>query len=296
MSNELAIAPKRTESELALQQMNQEQIELLKRTVCKGATNDELALFVHVCNRTGLDPFAKQIHAVKRKGVMTIQTGIDGYRLIAARTKEYEGQGAPEWCGGDGKWIDVWLSKEPPAAARVRVYRTGFREPAVGIATYSTYVQHKSDGGVNVFWKKMAPEMLAKCAEALALRKAFPADLSGIYAEEEMLQAGNDPDAPLVPLPQRVSDSKPEPEEEAEDAALVVSGVIDDVTVAKGETNGKKWTRYDVHLNDTRFATFSETLATAAKEMKEAGVVVSLEYKEGQHGNTLIDMIEEPTE
>ena len=144
-----------------------------------------------------MDPFSKQIYAIKRwdpesqREVMTFQVGIDGFRAKADSTGLYEGQADPEWCGADGQWKDVWLSPEPPRAARVRLFRTGFRQPMTGIASYSEYVQVKKDGTPNSVWKKSPANQLAKCAEALAFRKAFPEQLGGLYSDDEMGQADN---------------------------------------------------------------------------------------------------------
>ncbi len=162
-----------------------DQVELVKRTVAKGATDDELKIFLYQAERTGLDPLSRQIHFVKRGGQGTIQTGIDGLRVVADRKG---------LAGIDDSVYDPVDESEPhPQKATVTVYRLmdSGRCPFTASARWSEYAPD-TKAREGFMWRKMPYFMLGKCAEALALRKAFPADLSGIYADEEMDQARND--------------------------------------------------------------------------------------------------------
>lgn len=174
----------------------EERKQLIKDSYCRDASDLEFELFMAVCNRLQLDPVARQIYAVKRwdsglkRMALTPQISIDGQRLVAERSGRYEGQTEPLWCGKDGKWKDVWLSKEPPAAAKVGVYRTGCRDAIYAVARWDSYAQRTKNGDITKMWASMGDVMLAKCAESLALRKAFPAELSGAYTDVEMAQSG----------------------------------------------------------------------------------------------------------
>jgi len=162
-----------------------DQVDLIKRTVCSGASDDELKLFLMIAKHSGLDPFSRQIYAVMRKDksigkyVMTVQTSIDGFRLTAARTGQHAGTDDVEY--------DSEIAPNPKWA-RVTVYRlvAGHRVPYTAKARWEEYLPQ--DG---FMWRKMPYLMLGKCAEALALRKAFPAELSGVYTADEMDQAEN---------------------------------------------------------------------------------------------------------
>lgn len=202
-----------TREAAALVDFTPEQIGLVKRTICKpkgrDATNDELALFVGQCKRTGLDPFARQIYAVFRKSrgqeQMTIQVGIDGLRLIAERSGHYLGQIGPLWCGQDGQWRETWIDQRPPVAAKVIVRKAIGQHIAEtpAVAHWTEYIP-MYDGKPQGLWTDKPALMLAKCAEALALRKAFPNDLSGLYTDAEMDRA----DAPGQVLPAQTAQAR----------------------------------------------------------------------------------------
>lgn len=177
-------------------QLQPEDVQTLRETYGADLTDSEFRLFLAVAQERGLNPLNRQIHPVKRGGQgnskMVIQTAIDGFRLIAQRTGAYAGQTAKQWCGLDGRWTDVWISDQAPLAARVGVHKRGFVEPLYAVAHYREYVQRTSGGEPNAMWKKMPANQLAKCAEALALRIAFPEELSGMYTDDEMAQDDSD--------------------------------------------------------------------------------------------------------
>ena len=163
--------------------------DLIKSVFFKGCSNDEVELFLHVCKKTGLDPMMKQIYPVKRwssaekKEVMTCQTSIDGFRLIAERTGRYcPGKEATHIYNKEGELVSATTYVK-------KMTMDGTWHEVAATAFYDEYVQKTKEGKVTQFWERMPHVMLAKCAESLALRKAFPADLSGLYTSEEMSQS-----------------------------------------------------------------------------------------------------------
>ncbi|HVI10513.1 MAG TPA: phage recombination protein Bet [Candidatus Binatia bacterium] len=176
-----------------------DQIELIKRTIAKGASDEELALFLAVARRHRLDPFTRQLHLVPRwdkhlvnadgsKGgyVRIIQIGIDGYRQMASRYPDFGSISDAEY--GEIREI-AKTGIKAPEWARIRVYKKGLAEPSVGTAYWPEFMPNHLLNEPGAFlWKRMPKHMLAKCAEALALRKAYP-DLADIYTKEELTAA-----------------------------------------------------------------------------------------------------------
>lgn len=165
---------------LAQDEWTDARVDLVKRTYCKGVSDDEFELFIEVCKRTGLSPLARQIYAIMRKSdgkpQMTIQVGIDGFRLIADRTGRY----VP---GREVSYTYDDKGKVATATAYVKKLVAGEWHEVAATVRWEEFA-----AGGN-FWNSMPHHQLGKVAEVHALRRAFPADLSGIYSPEEMDQA-----------------------------------------------------------------------------------------------------------
>lgn len=189
---------------------NQKQIDILKNSICKGVSNEEFEIFLMACSKTQLDPFMRQIYAVKRKAkkpdgswgeTMTIQTGIDGYRLIAERTGCYAPGPEPTYMyDSNGQLVSAsaYIKKQTKDGTWHTVSASAYTDEYIQTFIDKQTGEKKASG----MWGNMPRTMLAKCAEAQALRKAFPAEMSGVYTKEEMQQADPVDITPKISLEQ----------------------------------------------------------------------------------------------
>lgn len=160
------------------QQQEQSHREIIKEMYFKGSTDAEFEAFMMLCKKTGLDPIAKQIYVMKTGGRMVTLVSIDGLRLVAERSGRYAPGREPTYTyNQDGKLIS--------ATAYVKKQTQDGSWHEVASSAHLAEFEKKS----SPIWKDMPHVMLAKCAEAQALRRAFPNDLSGLYAKEELEQA-----------------------------------------------------------------------------------------------------------
>ena len=186
--------------------MTNAQLEVLRRVIHPDAPDDVIELYLAKCRSLGADPSDKVIYVIPRRSNVKdertgewrseirwqLQGSIDLFRSIAENSGDYAGQLGPFWSNDGETWKDVWLEPVPPRVCKIGVLRQSFKEPLWVTGTYDYYCPRDSKGNFTPgnFWKgEKGAHQLAKCVEELALRKAFPRKLHGVYGSEEMQQA-----------------------------------------------------------------------------------------------------------
>lgn len=181
------------------------QLAALNQLGLADASDGDRSVFLHVSQRTGLDPFARQIYMIPRREKVpgtqnwrtkwTIQTGIEGWRVIRDRAeRRYGVRGTLSraiWYDGDGGEHKVWVRPDPPAACELTYTvkdSEGFETPYTSVLQFREYAQTGNDGQLIAQWASKKSHMLEKCTEADVYRKAFPQDFSGIYLDDAMPQ------------------------------------------------------------------------------------------------------------
>lgn len=205
------------------------------------ATKEDIAFFSQYCQRTQLDPVSRQIYAISttdRNGKSKIQVllSIDGYRIIAQRTGEFEGI-ETYWCGADGVWKDVWLDNKNPSASKVIVYKKESNKGISAVALFKEYANLRSQT-----WQKMPALMIAKCAESLALRKAFPSALSGLYTTEEMSNTN------IIDTQTESVNTIDNSRYDIDTNTYIIDDSIQYDVCPRGKNKGKKWA--DMNIGD----------------------------------------------
>ncbi len=203
---------------------SEQDIAMLRQVGIESAEPAELDLFFHVCRRSGLDPFARQIYMIPRETDVrvrvemengntrletrrvvkqSIQTAIDGFRLIGMRAAAKAGVKVAHdpavWAGEDGDWRQVF--KGTPLAAQyvLRIDDT----PVATTVLFEEFAQYSGQGNLTPMWKKSPCNQLSVRAEAACWRKAFPADFAGIELEGSDDPTVIDSDGTPVPRAER---------------------------------------------------------------------------------------------
>jgi len=149
-----------------------------------GTPRGQIDVFAQVCREKGLSPFSKEIYLVGYNGRYSVIVGINGFRKKAAETGQYAGQEDVKFnVKSDGSFCTAAdLQGKIPFSATVTVYRAiaGVRCPFTHTAVFTEFSTGKQK------WKTMPFQMIAKVAEAFALRKGFSDELSGLSIPEEM--------------------------------------------------------------------------------------------------------------
>lgn len=193
---------------LAQQNFTPAQIDIIKRSVAPETNNDELNLFLETAKLYGLNPFTKQIGARvynasdEKKRSMAIIVQIDGFRAIASRRGDYRPDDEEPAFTYDQSLVSEANPKGIEKAV-VRVFKmdaNGEWQKISAAAYWDEFAPLKDEWAydeqarkrkptgkktLSDTWAKMPRLMIAKCAEAQALRKGWPEAFSGLYSPEE---------------------------------------------------------------------------------------------------------------
>lgn len=201
MSNEVAVFKAAALPSLAMDE--RELMGVLKNSLYPGARDESIKLVIGYCKASGLDPMQKPVHIVpmsvstgKKDGNGwdikemrdVVMPGIGLYRTQAARSGEYAGVSEPEF--GDDitetigettitypKWCKVVIKRQMRNGTIVE-----FAAKELWKENYATKSAKSAEP--NAMWKRRPYAQLAKCAEAQALRKAFPEFGAQLTADE----------------------------------------------------------------------------------------------------------------
>jgi phage recombination protein Bet len=150
-----------------------------------GTPPPQVSVFAETCRQHGLSPFKKEIYLVGYAGKYSTIIGIDGLRVKAARTGQLAGCDAPRFNeSADGSYMTASdLKGAMPSTCTVTVYRivSGHRVPFTATVSFNEFCPIKPSGK----WQTMPLQMIAKVAEAFALRKGFADEVAGLGIEEE---------------------------------------------------------------------------------------------------------------
>jgi phage recombination protein Bet len=283
--------------------VTRDQLNLVRKTVAVGATDAELELYLYDCQRRGVHPLDRLIHFTKRGGKYTPITSIDFLRGRAHDTGEMAGS-------DDAVFTNTSLNQ--PGEARVTVYRltNGQRFAYQATARWSEYCPPQ---GQDHMWRKFPYLMLSKCAESLALRKAFPQQLGGLYVNEELEQARPDfvteatsiADQYAVP-PVSALPPEADPDNDARDQievhefpaarlARLATGVVLITKLDAVPTKNPNVTRTTITVagsptwpaDKTRLTTINEKLAARAEAAWHAEQAVAITTTKGKLGHEL---------
>lgn len=252
---------------MALRQFTDKEIDTIKATIAQGCTDEEVSLFIAAASTMDLNPFAREIYAIRRRSKqrvpgtnnwdwvekMVITIGVDGYRKVAASGGLYAGQEGPFFSDDGEHWTEVWMKPKPPALCKVIVHGHGFKTPVTAIGRWDRYAPEPLQGQ----WKDAGPEMLAKCTEVLALRRAFPAQMQGLenVARDAGVVLGDPSETSQEPRTAPPAASEPQPDVSDGEYREIVEKIADDpvlldqlqATVETLEKNQRRGRRSDDH-------------------------------------------------